>query len=245
MSDETIQPTPSRYQRVQAILDQAAGDSTADYQGFGPFWQLPYDEFIRFKIYDIPLIATGRAAVQPGATGRSAGPASACGCEPTTDSVETPVAAATSSAGRGASSGLVRGLRGEWPFDGSHFPRLPWGGTAVSASDIRFIESWIEEGYPETDHASSTEPPKQPPSSTPGWRQACPGDPANEPANDFHWQHGQALVRKNYEYLSDEELCRLRFAIRAVKKLNAYPADNRSFDAWARVHGDHCQHGWE
>src|SRR5439155_12093989 len=57
--------------------------------------------------------------------------------------------------GRAAASGLIRGLRGLSPFDGSQFPRLPWGGQPVSESDIQFIERWIDDGCPETDSAAA------------------------------------------------------------------------------------------
>src|SRR5687768_13715372 len=54
--------------------------------------------------------------------------------------------------GRGAASGLVQGLRGQAPFDGSRFPRLPWGGKAVADDDVRFISDWIDDGAPPDDH---------------------------------------------------------------------------------------------
>lgn len=257
-TQETHQP--SRYQRVQEILDQAAGESTADYQGFGPFWRLPYDEFIGFEIYKIPLFGpfgkhyaiplVGPSGSQQGASGNhtSSISAQAAGCCPSSGTAPSPT---TSSPGRGAQSGLVRGLRGEFPFDGSHFPSLPWGGSEVSAANIRFIESWIEDGYPESDDGGDTGsggcPGHQPEHEEPApWRRACPPHPdGGEAANTSLHRLGQPKLRKNYECLSEEELCKLRFAVRTLKELDRYSADNRSFSAWARVHGDHCQHGWE
>src|SRR3954471_21608570 len=59
---------------------------------------------------------------------------------------------------RGASSGLVRGLRGQPPFDGTQFPPLPWGGSRVAEPDITLISDWIDAGLPETD-AAATPPP--------------------------------------------------------------------------------------
>ncbi len=50
--------------------------------------------------------------------------------------------------GRGARSALVRGLRGLAPFDGTQYPRLPWGRSPVAAADIDRIERWIDEGCP-------------------------------------------------------------------------------------------------
>jgi len=45
--------------------------------------------------------------------------------------------------GRGVASGLIRGLRGQVPFDGSQFPPFPWGGRAIPEVDIRFISDWV------------------------------------------------------------------------------------------------------
>jgi hypothetical protein len=51
----------------------------------------------------------------------------------------------------GAQSGIVRGLRGEYPFDETLFPPLPWGGKRVSDADVALIEQWIDAGCPESD----------------------------------------------------------------------------------------------
>src|SRR5262249_12669087 len=51
--------------------------------------------------------------------------------------------------GRGAASGLVRGLKGLPPFDGVQSPRLPWNGKPVAAADIQVIEDWIDDGCPD------------------------------------------------------------------------------------------------
>jgi tyrosinase len=79
----------SRYQKVRQILDLAAGASTAEYQGYGRFWNLPLAEFLAVEIYGQRMIAPE----------------------------DTP--------GRGAASGLIQGLSGQPPWDGSQFPRLP------------------------------------------------------------------------------------------------------------------------
>src|SRR5262249_4533935 len=57
---------------------------------------------------------------------------------------------------RSARSGLIRGLLGEAPFDGSQFPPLPWGGKRIADADIQFIADWIEAGGPETDDGVQT-----------------------------------------------------------------------------------------
>jgi hypothetical protein len=56
--------------------------------------------------------------------------------------------------GQGASSNLVKALKGEAPFGrdlpepppGARFPRMPAGLDPVAAQDIAFIEQWIDEG---------------------------------------------------------------------------------------------------
>jgi photosystem II stability/assembly factor-like uncharacterized protein len=50
--------------------------------------------------------------------------------------------------GQGAASNIIKALKGEEPFDGSPFPRMPVGGE-VPAEDIAFIERWIDDGCPE------------------------------------------------------------------------------------------------
>jgi tyrosinase len=127
----------TRYARVQEILDRAAGDSAADYGSRGRFWQLPLPEFLEVEIHGVRMIAPASPA-----------PASCCCAHEATD---TPPACP----GRGATSGLIRGLRGQPPFDGSQFPRLPWGGQPVPEADIRFIADWIDDGCPADDHQIS------------------------------------------------------------------------------------------
>src|SRR3954447_21480322 len=62
-----------------------------------------------------------------------------------------PMVAPAGTPGRGAGSGLVIGLRGQFPFDGTQFPALPWGGQPVAEPDIQLISDWIDAGLPETE----------------------------------------------------------------------------------------------
>src|SRR6202000_2333141 len=59
---------------------------------------------------------------------------------------------------RSERSGLIKGLRGEAPFDGSQSPPLPWGGSRVAAADIETIARWIDEGCPAGSKASLAAP---------------------------------------------------------------------------------------
>src|SRR5437763_9102825 len=99
----------TRYQKVKQILDRAAGDSTADYEGHGRFWHLPLPRLLNLEIYGVRMIAPPAAATH------------SC-CHHEADDHEA------KPADRSARSGLIRGLRGQPPFDGSQYPPLPWGG---------------------------------------------------------------------------------------------------------------------
>ena len=133
---------------------------------------------------------------------------------------------------RGAASALVRGLRGEWPFDGTQFPPLPWGGTRVAPPDIQLISDWIDDGLPEVDAAETASVEVRAPSPT-----------ADDP-NAYREQLGALKARQDVEHLSDTELANLRGAIAELMALNAWPRDRRSYNAWAQLHGDECPHGW-
>jgi tyrosinase len=239
-------PRPTRFQRVQQILDAAAAGSTATYQGYGPFWRLPLPEFLRFTLYGIPMIApAGRpttglslAVAPPKAEGGSC-----CGGGTAATAV-APAAPPARAPGRGAASGLVHGLKGEYPFDGSQFPRLPWGGKPVSAADIRTIEEWIDDGCPD-----EPEPVRAEVREHAGLALAR-GDAAHPPAaprqvNAFRDETGLPKLRKNVAHLGADEKALLRDAIRVMRTYDPYFQDERSFNYWARIHANLCQHGWE
>jgi hypothetical protein len=44
----------SRHQRFREIMEAAAGDARADYQGYGRFWNLPLPQLRSFELYGIP-----------------------------------------------------------------------------------------------------------------------------------------------------------------------------------------------
>src|SRR5689334_19734387 len=179
MADEPQETQPqsaSRYERVKQILDAAQGGVTPSYQGLGRFWNLPLDKFMKATLYGIRLIADPvppdpcddiikptRSCCQddeePASTpsppeGGGEGGHSCCGGGPPLTGgggVDPFTGGPQPSRKRGAASGLIKGLRGEFPFDGTQFPPLMWGGQRVSASDIIFIQGWIDDGCPATD----------------------------------------------------------------------------------------------
>jgi tyrosinase len=248
MPDE--QPTteastpPSRYERVKEILDQAAAGAHPSYQGHDRFWNLPLAQFLEVKLYGVRMIAP---PVPPPAGAAfplmAVAPAKSC-CHgeaaPTAPAApSTPV----KQPGRGAASGLIIGLKGQPPFDGSQFPRLPWGGSPVAPADIAFIEAWIDAGCPEHDA------PRGDAGNRERLHALATGNIAHQlhrgPVNAFRNATGKPKIRKNIECLTPEELQRFRDAIAKMKSLDNYEQDERSFGYWARIHANQCQHSWE
>lgn len=254
----------SRYERMREILDEAAGDSSADYQGYGRFWNLPLEEFLQVELYGIPMIAPASSGVDTAAvventaepdqpvflnklpcgpnSGGSSGGGSCCDPEPDTSSsccgskpkrVE----------GRGARSGLIIGLKGEFPFDGTHFPPLPWGGARVAKADILMISNWIDDGCPATDENQKEVEKKDYRARVTLGQQVTAK--ANRSTNTVRHENNGLKQRKNVEFLNDEEFCKWRYVHQEMMRLDAYPLDNRNYEYWARLHGNSCQHGWE
>jgi len=235
----------SRYDRVKLILNNAAGNAQPSYQGQHQFWNLPHAQFLEVVIYGVRMIAPARtsavsAAASPGANGGRSG---SC-CDSPKPAVASGVAQpAQRQPGRGAASGLIIGLRGQPPFDGSQFPRLPWGGTPVSQADIAFIEQWIDDGCPEHDDPRQSERLQ---ADSSGLASGNIRHPLySGPVNTLQGEAGRAKIRKNIDFLTPEELDRFRKAVAKMKSLDQFEQDERSFGYWARIHANQCQHSWE
>jgi tyrosinase len=223
----------SRHQQVREILEAAAGASTATYDGHGRFWNLPLTQLRTVKIYGVAMLGIVSARSPSTQTAES---------EHTCHSM---AAAATPRPGAGSASGLVRGLRGQFPFDGTQFPRLPWGGSVVAETDISFIEQWIDDGAPAED-----EDPASAAADHQAHRAALAAGTVEHAAfagsvNELVADPGRLRVRKNINFLSAQELQRLRDAIATMRSFDQYYLDERSFAFWARIHAMQCQHGWE
>jgi len=241
MTTETL----SRYQRVKNILNAAQGKVDVSYQGYGRFWELPLKQFLAVVIYGVPLIAAAADDISSADSGWDCG----C-CDPDAKdscSCETKDSALQRCLGRGAASGLIKGLKGEAPFDGSQFPALLWGpsATPVAAADTQFIEDWIDDCCPESDDPATVNL-----QLINSQRVRLAYGEAAHPPSLVHNAHkgnpGQLKVRKAIESLSPDELTRFRQAIAKMQSLDQkYPQDERSFAYWARMHADMCQHGWE
>lgn len=227
---------PTRYVRVKELLNAAQGSTDVSYQGYGRFWELPLAEFLKVEIYGVQMIASA---------GAESAPADGCAhCHPTSEASAEPGRGGPSD--RGARSGLILGLRGQAPFDGTQFPRLLWGPTAtqMAEADIQFIQDWIDAGCPENDdqhkHIEATRA---------HHLRLARGEAAHPPTDQPHNAHkgdpGQVRVRKNIEAFSPTELANFTRAIQCMQALDAFPQDERSFAYWAKMHADMCQHGWE
>jgi len=237
-------PKWTRYLRVKEILNQASGNTNPSYQGYGRFWELPLPEFLEVVIYGVRMIAPVRGTPAP--AGAAPAKPSALPMMPGGSCCHGPAPAAPAAPppkpGRGAASGLIIGLRGQCPFDGTQFPRLPWDGSPVSDSDIQFIQDWIDAGCP----ADDAPPASAGESSVMARARGDEEHPRSAaPVNQYHDDSGTPKARMNINALSPEELSRYRAAIAKMKSYDSFYQDERSFGYWARVHANQCQHGWE
>jgi len=226
-------PPTSCHERFRQIMEAAAGTALADYGGYGKFWNLPLPALRQFELY-------GTAMMRP-ADDMPPG-------DPVAVESSYHISPASVGAPRASSesAGLILGLRGKFPFDGTQFPPLPWGGRRVAEPDILLIAGWIAAGCPSAEEERATA--GSAPTAT--QRQALasgamPHPLLPQPINQLAHDTGTLKARKNVEFLGPEELRRLRAAIRQMKSLDQYPQDDRSFAYWARIHANQCQHGWE
>ena len=253
------------YDKFKVIMDKAAGESKADYQGHGKFWNtLSLEELQQVSIYGIRMIAPKEdfdpsGTYQAPAESSCCAPKSSC-CEDKEDKEETTSDAANEAndgdsggpvyfPGRGAASGLVIGLKGDFPFDDTQFPRLPFDGQQVSSEDIQFIEKWIDAGCPENEMPKASEASAEGPVGTAAIDNPLTrGEQSHEAVGNMHTYQansGQLVQRKNAAYMPHDEREAFRHAIAETQALNKYPFDKRSFLNWGKIHGDSCQHGWE
>jgi tyrosinase len=155
--------------------------------------------------------------------------------------------------GRGARSGLVRGLRGEAPFDGSRFPALPWGGRTVTEADIQFISDWIEDGLP-ADDSELASLPLEGALSLPELEVISQDNVESDApfthgvvvgGNEYAQPRGELKQRMNIDCMSESQIDEFRAAMRELYRFNKWPEDRRSYNNLAQIHLNHCQHGWE
>lgn len=221
----------TRFEQVKQILDSAAAGGATDYDGNGLFWHLPLPQLLQVEIYGVRMIAPAEVT----STG------SCCHHE-----------ADTTSTKRSARSGLVQGLRGEAPFDGTQYPPLPWGGQTVPEDEIGFISDWIDDGCPADDHQISFDAEGTTTKTT--LETVDPGN-VEEAArsfavyegspNEYNYKYGELKQRTNLDCMSETQHEKLRWAFRELYRFNKWPEDRRSYNNMALIHQNHCQHGWE
>jgi tyrosinase len=93
---------------IQRLLEESASGNPAAYGGLS-LWTFTRDQLLAATLGGLQLIAS------------------------TVQSKES----CCSGSAPAAFSALLLGLRGEQPFDGSQFPRLPWGQPAMSENKIQ------------------------------------------------------------------------------------------------------------
>ncbi|HEX3583145.1 MAG TPA: tyrosinase family protein [Thermoanaerobaculia bacterium] len=224
----------TRYERVVEILDRAAAKSDSNYGGAGRFW-FPLADLMEARVYGVRMIAPAEPARET---------CSCCTPMQTADGPRFP--------GRGAKSGLVRGLRGEAPFDDTQFPRLPWGGQPVSAGDIEFISDWIDDGCPDPQHEISIPATAQ---TTATSIESIPAENVEAEVrmwgvyqgapSDRQYRYGEPKQRMNLDCLLPDQIAAVRQAFREMYRLDKWPEDRRNYNNLALIHQNHCQHGWE
>lgn len=223
----------TRFEQVQQILRDAAGGREAAYGGL-PLWDFSREELLAAKLYGVRLVAPPQ---------EEAAAPSCCSHH-----------GAAEAGGRGARSGLVQGLRGESPFDGSQFPRLPWGGGPVADEQIQFISDWIDDDCPTRDESLGAY--DFPVGAIKAEQARADFAPLVElrgvrhefrpaAAGEYKFQRGELKQRMNVDCMTPPQLDRLRAAFRELYELNKWPEDIRNYNNLALIHQNHCQHGWE
>lgn len=232
----------TRWARVQEILDRAHTE-TPVYAGARAFWR-DLDTLLAAELHGVRMVAPAQAAAAAGC---------GCGSPGCGGGARSGAEGTVKYPGRGATSGLVKGLRGQPPFDGSRLPRLPWGGPRVAEDDIVFISDWIDDGCPTGDQGTG---PVQ--IEIVGSVEKMDRLLVTEPvAQRLRIEAGAAYgggerptraevkQRMNLDCLTADQLEQLRFAFRELYALNKWPRDYRNYNNLALIHQDHCQHGWE
>ncbi|WP_459212116.1 tyrosinase family protein [Aquimarina rhabdastrellae] len=151
-------------------------------------------------------------------------------------------------------SAIIRGLKGLPPFDGSIFPKLLWDAAYEATPDqIAIIASWIDADCPVEEDKSKDKEKQQIQIKAVQLSNLKASLARGESLHtvstektNFNTQRCKDLhVRKEVSSLTKEELDTLREAINCMYQYNNFLQDERSYDHWARIHTDSCQHGWE
>ncbi len=236
----------TRYQHVQDILRDAAGNSSPNHESKGQFWELPRDQFVTLSIYGIELIP---AQFRGGGGSTSAAEGGSCCSPPAAPAADSCCGAGASAGappagGNPSDAGLIKAIRGLFPFDGTHFPRMPQGMPPVPEDGIQYIERWIADGCPGDE-------PHRPDDRRLGPSKRSLGLEEHPPTNNGNLARAgrsEVKIRKNIDTYTPGEVAALRQAFGILRARDNGPngyMDTTSFGYWARIHGSSCQHGWE
>lgn len=259
--------TSNGYSKVIQILNDIQGSQVPDYQGLHAFW-LNVDTFKKAVLYGQRLIAPTTDNVSPTDIKKKGG--GCCGKNETDTQTETATPLNTThqqphdsncwptgghgtdpispNNARSEQSAIIKGLRGEYPFDHSIFPPLLWDAKRrATDAEIRIIAQWIDNGCTDdvVDVPLSTSSPLK---SNDIFALACGAIPHKVSTNSTNVDSDRVKglsVRKEISTLTETELKRLRDAIHCMNQYNEFWQDERSFNHWARIHTNSCQHGWE
>ncbi|WP_196138414.1 tyrosinase family protein [Aliikangiella sp. G2MR2-5] len=275
----------SAYDRVKQILNDIQGDRVPDYQGYKAFWlaieTFETVELYGQRMISPPISGDNTDNNLPkkksccgGSSGEEPNEGedrSAIAEDDAVQAVNTepsghadpdcwPSGGSTGGGAGGGEkrsdrSGIIKGLKGEYPFDGSIFPPLLWDAKRrATASEIQFIAQWIDDGCPTESESINTESEKSLSAKNISVERnelvalAC-GEKAHKVSNkcsNVNRKANKGLnVRKEVSTLTDTEVQRLRNALSCMYQYNDHWMDERSFDYWARIHTNSCQHGWE
>lgn len=217
----------TRFEQVKQILMEAADGNEKAFGGLR-LWDLSHEQFIESSLHGINLIAPKQIA----------GSHSCCG---TSSSAEET---------RGANSSLIKGLLGAPPFDGSQFPRLPWGEKPVAERDIRLISDWIDDDCPEDELAIEVyKSPKGEKTITKDIGFVRIDERVHSAfdvsPNEYKFQRGELKQRMNIDCMDESQIDKVRLAFREMYELNKWAEDSRNYNNLALIHQNHCQHGWE
>ncbi|MBX2828517.1 MAG: tyrosinase family protein [Flavobacteriaceae bacterium] len=153
---------------------------------------------------------------------------------------------------RSATSGIIIGLKGQYPFDGSIFPPLLWDtDTKATAQQIELIAGWIDAGCPltiaeEDDGGAGVKSLVEVRNDKLALANGEKLHKASDAKTNHTTKKSKALhIRKEISNLTPEELKTYRDALSCMYTYNDFWQDERSFDFWARIHTNSCQHGWE
>jgi tyrosinase len=215
----------TRFERVRQILQKAAGDREAAFGGLR-LWEFSRDELLESKLYGIRLIAPEKEA----AAGHSC-----CGGA----AEET----------RSSRSALVKGLRGESPFDGTLYPRLPFGASPLERKEIQTIAEWIDDNCPDKPTTIAYEASTGKSASVSVTSFARLDEKIRETfevaPNEYKFQRGELKQRMNLDCMDEAQIEKLRYTFREMYELNKWSEDSRNYNNLALIHQNHCQHGWE